>query len=75
LHLALLNLMRLFWAHFWNLCRSFWIASHPLGMLTAPHCLVLFINLLRVHSIPPSVLLIKVLKSTDPSTESDTTCH
>ena len=49
---------------------SLWIPSRLSGMSTAPHSLVSFANLLRVHSIPLSVLLMKMLKSTSLSTDS-----
>jgi len=35
LHLALLNLMKFTWAYFSSLSRSLWMASSPLGLLTA----------------------------------------
>jgi len=55
LHLALLNFMRLAWAHFSNLSWSLWIASLPSSMSTAPLSLVSSANLLRVRSIPLSM--------------------
>ena len=60
-----------------SLSRSLWMASHPSGVLTAPHSLVSSANVLRVHSIPLSMSLMKILNSTSPSTDplSDTTCH
>jgi len=40
LHLALLNFMRLAWAHLSSLSRSLWIASLPSSVSTAPLSLV-----------------------------------
>ncbi|KAK4815290.1 hypothetical protein QYF61_026195 [Mycteria americana] len=64
LHLALLKLMRFTWAHLSSLSRSLWMAPLPSSMSTAPHSLVLYANLLRVHSIPLSMWLTKMLNST-----------
>ena len=59
----------------WNFsCSSFrpllLVLSHPSGVLTAPHNLVSSANFLRVHSIPLSMSLIKILKSICPSNDS-----
>ena len=55
-------------AHYLSLFRSLWVGTHPLGMSTTPRSLVLSTNLLRVHSV--LVSLMKMLKSTGPSTDS-----
>ena len=68
LHLDLLNLMWFSWAH----------CSACLGLSDLPSLrrvsrtpqLGVIQNLLRVHSIPLSVSLVKMLKSTGPSTDS-----
>ncbi|KAK4818403.1 hypothetical protein QYF61_012324 [Mycteria americana] len=67
LHLALLNLMRFTRAHFSSLSRSLWMASCPSGMSTVPLSLVLSANLLRVHSIPLPMSLMKILNSIGPT--------
>jgi len=68
-------LMRFVQAHLSRLPRSLWTASLPLSVLTAPHnwC----VNLLRVHSLPLSMLPIKMLDSADPNRWSlrNTTPH
>jgi len=69
LHLALLTLMRFTRAHFSSLSRSLRMASHPSGVLTTPLSLVSSSNLLWVHSTPLSMSLMKILKSTGPSTD------
>jgi len=61
--------MRFTWAHCLSMSRYIWIASHPSGVLTVPHSLVPSANSLRVHSTPPSVLLMKILKTTGPSAD------
>ena len=68
-HLDLLNLMSLTWAHCSSLTRSLWMTSHPVGVLTSPCSLVSSANLLRVHLIPLTVSLVKILKSVCPSTD------
>ena len=70
LHLALLHLMTLSWAHFSSLSRSPSMVSLPYIILTTPVSLMSSANLLRVHSIPQSKLLIKMLKSTGPKTDT-----
>jgi len=50
-----------------SLARPLWIASHSLGVSTTPHNLVS--NFLRVHSVPQSISLMKILNSTGPSTD------
>jgi len=52
-----------------SLSRALWMASHPSGVLTSPHSLVSSANLLRVPSMPLSMSLMKILKSTGLSTE------
>jgi len=66
LQLDLLNLMRFTWAQCSSLSMSLWMASHPSGTLTTPDSLVSSANLLRAHSIP---VLMKMLKSTGLSTD------
>lgn len=56
------------WIHS-SLFRSLWMASHPSGALTSPHSLVSLANLLRVHSTPLSVLLMKIWRSISPSSD------
>ena len=70
LHFALLNLIRFRWANFLNLSRFLWMASLPSAVSTAPLSLVSSANLLRVHSIPSPMPLIKMLKSIRPKTDS-----
>ncbi|KAK4817090.1 hypothetical protein QYF61_027921 [Mycteria americana] len=67
LHLALLNFMRFTWAHSSSLSRSLWMTSLPSSKSTALLSLVSSANLLRVHSIPLSVSLMKTLNSTHPT--------
>ena len=62
LHLTFLNFMRFTWAHLSSLSRSLWMASLPCSILFTPHSLVSCANLLRLHSIPLSVLPTKMLK-------------
>jgi len=59
-------LITFLWAHFWSLSRSLWMAYLPSFKSTAPFSLVSSANLLRLHSIPTSMSLIKILKSTCP---------
>ena len=68
LHFALLNLIRFTQDHFSKqfLSRSLWMASLPSIVSNAPHSLVSTANLLRTHSIPLSISLIKMIKSTNP---------
>ncbi|KAK4807231.1 LOW QUALITY PROTEIN: hypothetical protein QYF61_024351 [Mycteria americana] len=61
--LALLNLMKFTWAHFSSLSRSLWMASLLSSISTAPLSLVSSANLLRVHSIPLSMSLMKTQTS------------
>ena len=63
LHLALLNFLRFTWAHSSSLSRSLWMASLPSSKSIASLSLVSFANLLRMHSIPVSMSLIKILNS------------
>ncbi|KAK4818658.1 hypothetical protein QYF61_017266 [Mycteria americana] len=56
-------------AHRSSLSRSLCRAFLPSGRSTLPHNLVSSENLLRVHSIPSSRSLIKMLNRTGPSTE------
>ncbi|KAK4825193.1 hypothetical protein QYF61_025121 [Mycteria americana] len=68
-HLALLNLIQLALAHRSSLSRSLCRAFLPSSRSTLPHNLVSSANLLRVHSIPSSRSLIKLLNRTGPKTE------
>lgn len=45
----------------YNFSRSLWMAAVPFRSLTAFSSLVLSINLLRIHSVPPPGLLLKAL--------------
>ncbi|KAK4827132.1 hypothetical protein QYF61_014526 [Mycteria americana] len=69
LHLALLNLIQLTSAHPSSLSRSLCRAFLASSRSTLPHNLVSSANLLRVHSIPSSRSLIKILNRTGPNTE------
>ncbi|KAK4832380.1 LOW QUALITY PROTEIN: hypothetical protein QYF61_022235 [Mycteria americana] len=69
LHLALLNLIRLASAHRSSLSRSLCRAFLPSRRSTLPHNSVSSANFLRVHSIPLSRSLIKILNRTGPNTE------
>jgi len=60
LHLVFLNLMNFTWAYCSSLSKYVWMASCLMGVLTAPHCLASFVNLLRMHSIPLLMSLIKM---------------
>jgi len=68
LHLNLLNLMRFTWTNYSSLSRSLWMASCPLGVLTALYSLVSSATLLKMQFILLSVS-VKILKSIDPSTD------
>ncbi|KAK4807049.1 hypothetical protein QYF61_018390 [Mycteria americana] len=67
--LALLNLMKFTWTHFSKLSRSIWMASLLSSISTAPLSLVSSANLLRVHSIPLSMSLMKVLNIIGPTVD------
>ena len=64
-----LNLMKFSWTYYLSLSRSLWMATHPTGVSTTPHTLVPSNNLLKVHLIPLSVSLMRMLKSTGPHTD------
>ena len=66
LHLGLLNLIRFTYAHFSRLFGSLWMTSVPSVVSVAPLSLVSSSDLLRVHSIPLSISLIKMIKITSP---------
>ena len=51
-----------------NLFRSLWMTSLPSVVSVAPLSLVSPSDLLRVHSIPLSISLIKMMKFTNPKT-------
>jgi len=59
LHFGLLNLFRFTWARLLSLPRYVWIASPPSALSSAPLSSVSSADLLRVHSIPSSISLIK----------------
>ena len=61
-----LNLIMFPWAHSSNLSRFLEIISLPSIISTVPLSSVSSANLLRVHLIPLSMSLIKMLKSTGP---------
>jgi len=69
LNLALLNFMRLAWAHFSSVSRSLWIASFLCSVSTESLSLVLSANLPRACSIPLSMSPAKILDSTWASTK------
>ena len=52
-----------------SLSRSRWMASLSFSLLTTPYSLVLPANVLRVHSIPLSMSLMKMLNSTGPNND------
>ena len=52
-----------------SLSRSLWMASHPSVVSTTLHSLVSSANLLRVHLTQLSMSLMKILKSTGPSSD------
>lgn len=58
LHLSLLNLIWFTWTHFSCLSRTLWMLFLPSVLSVAPASLVSSANLLKVHSIPLSRLLI-----------------
>jgi len=63
-HFPLLNALQLDASHWSRLFRSLCAAFlHSSRSMLSPN-LVLSVNLLRVHSIPPSVSLMKILKKT-----------
>ena len=68
-HLDAVLQVRFIWAHCSSLSRSLWMASHPSGVLTVSQNLLSSVNLLRVHSIPPLMSLMKIYKFASPSTD------
>jgi len=64
LPLAVLNLLRFLWACFLSLSISLWMKSLHSVVPTVLFCLVSLAKLLRVHWIPLSQSLIKMLKNT-----------
>ena len=75
LALCNVNLIRLVRDHLSSLLRSLWMASLPSNVQTTPLSLESSANLLRVHSSPPSMSLIKMSKSTGPKTDPWGTPH
>lgn len=67
LHLVLLNFMTLTWAHFSSLSRSPLVALFATGVTMAVLSWVSSAVLLRVHSIPLPMSLMKTLNSISPS--------
>lgn len=67
LYLALLNFMWFAQVLFSSLSRPFWMAAISFCVSPAPHCLVLLTNLLKVDSIPPSVLPMRIFSQAGPS--------
>jgi len=67
LSLGLFELHEVHMAHISSLSRSLCMASLPSNVLTAPHSLVSSTNLLRVHSIPLSMSLTKILNDASPN--------
>lgn len=65
-HEHLLNLMRFMCSNFSNLSRCLWMTFHPSGLSAAPLSLESSANFLRVHLVPVSVSLMKILNSTGP---------
>lgn len=55
---ALLNLLRIPWAHVLSLSRFLWMISHPSGMSAPPLSLVLSAGLLQWGTLNPSVNVI-----------------
>ena len=70
LHLAWLNLVRFTQAYFSSFSRSLWMVSCPSGVSTTPLRLVSSLNFLRVHLIPLSWSLMKILNSSGPSKDT-----
>lgn len=75
LHLPLLNLTRFIWAHFASLPMSFWMTFLPSVVSAVPFSLVPSVNLLRVHPIPSSISLIKMMKCISPRKNTDSFTH
>ena len=57
--------------HLGPLLKPVWVSLDGIqyGVLTVPHSLVSSVNLLRMHSTPLSMSLLKILKSISPSTD------
>ena len=70
LHLPLLILIRFLSTQLSSLSRSHWMAAQPSGVSTTPPNFVSSANLLRVHSIPSSRLLMKTLNKIKPTTSA-----
>ena len=67
LHISLLNFMKFLSAHFSSLSRSLWMAAQLCGVLVTCPSFVSSANLVRLHSVPSSRSLMKVLNRTGPS--------
>lgn len=65
--LALLNFMRFTRANLSSLSKFLWMASLPSKVPTPPHSLVSLANMLRVLSIPLTMLPTKMLNNTSPN--------
>lgn len=70
LHLALLNCTRFVRAHPLSVSRSLWMASLLSSISASSINLVSTENLLRVHSVPLFMSLIKILNNTDHSKDT-----
>lgn len=70
LHTPLLKSVRFQFSHFFNLLMSLWMTAWPSGAATTPPNFVSSANLLRVHPVPVSRLLMKksnsICHGTDP---------
>lgn len=67
--------MRFLWAHFLSLSRFPWMTS-PLSVVSAALLSFVSANLLRMHSMPPSVIKENIEEhQSQDRTLRDTTCH
>lgn len=67
LHIALLNSTEFTWMPFSNLPRPLWMPLLPWSFSTASLSFVSLENLLRVHSVPRSMPLIRIWNNISPS--------
>lgn len=63
LHFSLLNSMSFLSAHFSSISKPNWMGAWYFGILATPPNSVSSANLMRVHSVPTSKLLMRMLKS------------
>ena len=68
-HLLLLNLIRFLPAQLSSLSRFCWMATQPSSVSSTHPNFVSSVNLLRADSVPSSMLLMKMLNETRPSTD------